>query len=344
MAFLASGILVVLLASSWVNMGLYTLELVLCAQYFRRPSRPWVYKTGVGILIFFDTVCTLAICFDVALDVAGSSVKNVRLLLAPLATQIFATYVSSVISQLFLTNMLYTLTRGKFVGGALLILIFVHLGCSWGSAITTIQTEHEKGIPFTLSVVGAILCAATDITIAVSLTWKFWTMMDHTFSPKNSTRNLARQVMILTISSGVLRAGNTLTMMVLLVKHSTVVNFFFVCQGRVYALTLLGNFLVGIPWRSRELSRTTSDATRPTSNHVVVFRNPDSLVTAPEGDKSTLSQNKPKSPGTSTNGSRSSRRAPHFRVNPPDEELPLEDLVFLSSKADSVSASDPSQP
>ncbi|KAJ7477994.1 hypothetical protein B0H11DRAFT_2234325 [Mycena galericulata] len=347
MGFLAIGIVVVLLAASWVNMALYTFELVLCVQYFRRPSRPWAYRTGVGLLVLFDTVCTLGVCFDIGLAIAGSSVKNSRLLLAPLATQIMATYASSLISQLFLTNVLYTLTGSKIVGGALLILSFVHLGFSWACAVTLIQTEHEQGIPFTLSIIAAVLCAATDISIAVSLTWKFWMMMGRTFSTKNSTQNLVRQVMILTISSGSLCAGNTLIMMVLLLKHSDFVNLFFVCQGRVYALTLLGNFLVGIPGRNRELSRTTFDASRTSSNHVVMFREPDSLVTGLEGDKSTSPSSKPKALDrldVSAIGSAANtwRSAPHLHLDPP-EELPHEEVVFRSSKADSASAPDPSQ-
>ncbi|KAJ7477998.1 hypothetical protein B0H11DRAFT_1285633 [Mycena galericulata] len=273
----------VLLASSWVNMALYTFELVLCSQYFRRLARPAAHKIGVGVLVFFDSVCTLAVALDICVSVAAPGVTNPRLLLAPLATQVFATYVSSVVSQLFLTNLLYTLTSTKSVAWALLILIFVHLGFSWASAFAILATGNERGIAFTFSIVGAISCAVTDIIIGASLAWKFWTMMDRTI-PVQSTRSLLREIMILTITSGTLCAGNTLVIMVLLLKNSAAVNFFFVCQGRVYALTLLGNFLVGLPGRSARAIRGRLELDVPLgtsvalSSHAIVFRNPVSTV------------------------------------------------------------------
>ncbi|KAJ7500886.1 hypothetical protein B0H11DRAFT_1994795 [Mycena galericulata] len=212
-------VLVVLLASSWVNMGLYTFELLLCIHYFRRLSRPAVYKIGVGIMVFFDSVCTLAIALDVCIAVAAPRLTNQRLALAPLATQVFATYVSSVISQLFLTNLLYTLTGTKAGAAALIFLIVFHLGFSWASAFAIYSTGFYGGVAFSFTIVGAISCAVTDIIIATSLAWKFWTMMDRAI-PAKSTRSLLRQILILTITSGTLCAGNTLVIMVLLLKDS----------------------------------------------------------------------------------------------------------------------------
>jgi hypothetical protein len=100
-----------ILFSSWVNIALYTIELLLCARYFARPSRTRVHRMAVGVMIFFDTLCTVAISINICMAVLGFPMANLqsRLLLAPLAMQIFTTYVSSVVSQLFLCNLFYLL-------------------------------------------------------------------------------------------------------------------------------------------------------------------------------------------------------------------------------------------
>jgi hypothetical protein len=100
-----------ILFSSWVNIALYTIELLLCARYFARPSRTRVHRMAVGVMIFFDTLCTVVISINICMAVLGFPMANLqsRLLLAPLAMQIFTTYVSSVVSQLFLCNLFYLL-------------------------------------------------------------------------------------------------------------------------------------------------------------------------------------------------------------------------------------------
>ncbi|KAJ7752381.1 hypothetical protein B0H16DRAFT_1691110 [Mycena metata] len=266
---MADSFNIIILTVSWLNIGLYTVELVLCGRYFSRLARPLVHRIGVGILVFADSVCTLAISFDVCFTVMPSITTNARLLAAPLSVIIMFTYVSSVIAQLFLCNVFYGLTGNWFVSGVMLILIFTHLAFSWASAITGLVTLSFVGIAFTETTVGAISCAATDITIAASLSWKFWKMMKGTM-PQRSTRSLLQQILMLTVSSGVLCAGNTLIMMSLLLRANPAFDVFFKAQGRVYALTLLCNFLLGIPQRSREhAGRTrTSISTGPGAFHL----------------------------------------------------------------------------
>ncbi|KAJ7034266.1 hypothetical protein C8F04DRAFT_1234333 [Mycena alexandri] len=263
----------ILLTASWLNIGLYTVELTLCGRYFARLSRPMVHRIGVGILVFADTVCTLAIGFDVGLTILPDVTTNARFLAAPLTVIIMTTYISSIIAQLFLCNLFYVLTGNLFMSGVLLILIFTHLAFSWASAITGLVTLEFTGIAFTETTVGAITCSVTDVVIAVSLAWKFWVMMKST-NPEHSTRNLLQRILMLTVSSGVVCAGNTLITMILLLRGNSAFDFFFKCQGRVYALTLLGNFLLGIPGRTRqETSRTrTTVSTAP-----VVFQLQESI-------------------------------------------------------------------
>ncbi|KAJ7116576.1 hypothetical protein C8R44DRAFT_739273 [Mycena epipterygia] len=188
-----------LLVASWVNVALYTGELFLCRQYFQRPSRPLIHKIGVGALVFFDTLCTLATSIEVVLSVITfpNDLGSVQLL-KPLAAVIFTTYAVASIEQAFLCNLYYNLTGNIFVSVVLALSVLVH----------------------------------------------FWRMIS-TFAPSKSTRSFVHRIMIVTVSSGAVVASNTLIMMILLLKHSPAFQFFFCCQGRVYSLMLLGNFLVG---------------------------------------------------------------------------------------------------
>ncbi|KAJ6534203.1 hypothetical protein B0H19DRAFT_1185524 [Mycena capillaripes] len=246
---------VILLVSSWINVALYTLELVLAARYFALPPPSSLgHKIAVVCLLCADSVCTIAAGFSVYLLVVSPTITNSRLVLVPLMLSIITTYMSSAVTQLFLCNVIYRLTKNKVVTGAVLMLIFVHLGFSWASAILSVQTENFQlgGIVVTTTAIGAITCAAADVSIAVCLSWKFWGMMNE-LDPGMELGGLIRRILILTVSSGAFCATNTLLVMILLLTKSPAFYFFFTCLGRVYALTFLGNFLVGIPgWKRNE--------------------------------------------------------------------------------------------
>ncbi|KAF7375607.1 hypothetical protein MSAN_00449500 [Mycena sanguinolenta] len=265
-------VLLILVLSSWLNIALYTLEIVFCLRYFQRPARPLIHKIGVGLLVFADTVCTGAVLFDVCLVIGVGGIdfwshKSFMIATIALVLQIIPTYLSAAISQLFLTNLFVVLMGSRLLGLPLVLLILVHasfvlvilhelnnefeqVSFSWGSALASIATLNLGGMVLTTSSIGAISCAATDIIIAVCLAWKFWTMM----GPKpelaaKSSKSRLRLVLILIVSSGAICAINTCAAMILVLRKSQAYDFLFACQGRVYALTLLGNFLLGTPAR-----------------------------------------------------------------------------------------------
>ncbi|KAJ7860372.1 hypothetical protein B0H14DRAFT_2744507 [Mycena olivaceomarginata] len=234
-----------LVASSWANVALYAFELVLCGQYFARPSRPLMIKIGVGIMILADTVCTLAICFEVGLAIVPT--QEHFYFVEALAVKIITTYITTAITQLSFCNLYYILTGNKLISGALIALISVHLGFSWASGILLLRFPElgpDSGIAFTVNTVGAATCAATDLVVAVCLGWQFYKMMEDTIP---LTRSLVTRILILSVGSGAICAANTLLMLILLLKGSAVFNFLSTIQGRVYALSILANFLLGIP-------------------------------------------------------------------------------------------------
>ncbi|KAJ6622581.1 hypothetical protein B0H10DRAFT_1944492 [Mycena sp. CBHHK59/15] len=233
-----------LLTASWCNIGLYTLQLVLSRRYFQRSSRPVLHQIGVGALVVFDTLCTVGVCADVYLSVlVFPEDPDSVTLLKPLSAIIFMTYSSAMVEQAFLCHLYFVLTQNITVTAFLGLLILVHTGFSFASAVLLLTTKEVLGFSFLTTTIGAITCAATDIFIAISLGIKFWRMIQP-LNKENSMRSSVRRILILTLSSGAIVASNTLIMMILLLKINPAFSFFFYCAGRVYSVTILGNFLV----------------------------------------------------------------------------------------------------
>ncbi|KAK7045148.1 hypothetical protein R3P38DRAFT_2609548 [Favolaschia claudopus] len=265
------------LAASWLNVIMYSVEIMLCWRYFNRPSRPLIHKIGVSAMLLADTICTLAINVSLCLTVNGAVTRNIHAFTIPVAIQIVTTYSTAVITQLFFTNLFRALVKSLIICGILVILIAVHFGFSFSAAILLVKTiANRQDISFRYTAVGAINCAGTDVIIALCLVTKFWLLMRNTI-PGQSARSVVRRIIVLVVASGGVCATTTLTMMILVLKGNPAFNVLFVLQGRVYALSILGNFLVGTPGSSLEATGQTHGY-RSSVSHSIVFRIPGTSV------------------------------------------------------------------
>ncbi|KAJ6601931.1 hypothetical protein DFH09DRAFT_1126117 [Mycena vulgaris] len=246
------------LASSWVNMMLYTLELVVCLRYFQRSSRPLPHKIGVGAMVLCDTLCTMAIDADVfvtfELFVKKASFQDATI---PASSTVFMTYCTASIVQLFLIHLHFVLIRNRVVSAFLVFFVTLHLAVSFAAGIM-IFTEFftAQHLVYTVAAAGAILCGLTDILIAACLGTKFFN-----FKLKyrhGSTPSLIRRIFILSLTSGAIVASTTILMITLFVTNNIAFDFFFSCQGRVYALTLLVSFLSDSSPNSRQSGKGES--------------------------------------------------------------------------------------
>ncbi|KAJ7217432.1 hypothetical protein C8J57DRAFT_1553959 [Mycena rebaudengoi] len=252
------GSIVSLVSSTWLNTGLYAIELVLAAHYLRRPSsRPLSNQLCVFGLLFFDTIATAGSFINVVMALGGIVTFDLRNILSPTVVGILTAFATAAIAQTFLCYMFYSLTKNKLISSIVLFMILAHLGITWASGILVLTTLNFGGAAFTTTKVGAILCATTDIIIAGLLSWKFWGMMAQA-PPERSTRSVLRKILLVVISSGTIVAVNTVLMLILLVKHSLAFYFLFTSQGRVYSLTILGNFLIAIPAQMRPEMRVAT--------------------------------------------------------------------------------------
>ncbi|KAJ7105059.1 hypothetical protein C8R43DRAFT_1047029 [Mycena crocata] len=230
------------LASSWVNMMLYMLELVMCLRYFQRGSRPLPHKIGVGAMFLFDTLCTMAVNANVFLTFQLFFGKGSPTSLSiPTTLTIFFTYLTAACEQFFLCHLYFILTRNRIISLCLAFLVVVHLSFSFAAGIM-VQTEpFTEKLTWTITAVGAILCAVMDLLISGCLGYEFFKIK----TDATSAKSLMRRIYILSVASGAIVATTTLLMMILFLTGNIAFEFFFSCQGRVYALTLLVNFLSG---------------------------------------------------------------------------------------------------
>ncbi|KAK7038595.1 hypothetical protein R3P38DRAFT_548171 [Favolaschia claudopus] len=240
------------LLASWLNAALYMLEIVLAVEYFHRPGRLASHKAGVVVLLCSDLACTIAVCAQVYVALIQYPGVDFEAHYADSTMQweasltIFSTYITASVEQAFLCYIFYALAKQRLLTGFLVLNIFVHLGFSCTFAVVCalglLKFRNFGNI-------GAVTCAATDFLIAIALAVTFHKMeLSLPVVPRRRTiQSLIRRMLILSLTSGLLVASFTIIHMVLLAAGSSVSTIFWFCQGRIYTLTLLSNFLLGVP-------------------------------------------------------------------------------------------------
>ncbi|CAK5270609.1 unnamed protein product, partial [Mycena citricolor] len=239
------------LAGSWVNAMLFAFEAVLAFRYLARQRRPLMHRLGIALMVFFDLICTMAIDASVLMTFLTFFGKaNFRAVTVPTTIIISATYATAAVEQSFLCNLYFVLSRNKILSLIVVLSGLLHFGFSFASAIMLQPTVTGfRDITYKITSIGAILCSVTDILIAGLLGYELNKIRIVSLSSgsrqSSQLLNLARKVLMLSLVSGAVVASTTLLMMILFLKGHIVFNFFFFCQGRIYALTLLINFLSG---------------------------------------------------------------------------------------------------
>ncbi|KAJ6462132.1 hypothetical protein C8R45DRAFT_1178568 [Mycena sanguinolenta] len=226
------------------------LELVLAARYFQHSSRPLLHRAGIGAMITSDMLCTFTICVKIYLVVSlypsGPPHGYPEFALQTSAIIICSTYTTSSLAKLYLCALYFTLTKRRVISAILLLGIMVQLALGYASAVLMLVTGSPFGWAMLAGRIGSISCAVMDSMIAAALLYTF-IRMDTTSAFRASTHNLLRRLIALFLSSGVIVASTTLLWTILLLNGSSAYQLFFYSQGRVYALTILGNFAVGVP-------------------------------------------------------------------------------------------------
>ncbi|KAJ6585804.1 hypothetical protein B0H19DRAFT_1059995 [Mycena capillaripes] len=240
-----------LLVGSWINCLLFMLEVVLAVRYFRDSSRSLLHRAGIGAIVASDTLCTFTICAKIYLLVSlhPSQPRDIypRFSAETLAVILFSTYATASLAQLFLCALYFNITKRRVITIFLVLNIVAHLAFSYTSAVLVAATGSTLG----WAIITSNMIAATLLHIFIR--------MDKNSAFRGSTHNLLRRLIVLFLSSGVIVASTTIISIILVLNQSPASALFFYSQGRVYALTILGNFAVGVPAQPTPATTITLD-------------------------------------------------------------------------------------
>ncbi|KAJ6504628.1 hypothetical protein C8R47DRAFT_1102994 [Mycena vitilis] len=227
-----------LLAGSWCNAVLFTLEVALCVMYMRRWKLERHFHYGFLVFLVNDAVGSLAICANVYLVLVES--KNLSW---PISVLLISTALSALIEQTFLLHRYWMVTKNTLWSACIMLLSVMHLALAISAvALRGPHGERMAINGFTVTAIAAVICTVVDVLIALSMVRALLVIRPMS----RSTKHLIRSVCINALATGVVVAAVTLLAMISTVVQSlnrNIFGTFFAIMGRVYSLTILVNFV-----------------------------------------------------------------------------------------------------
>ncbi|KAJ6508339.1 hypothetical protein C8R45DRAFT_1089526 [Mycena sanguinolenta] len=243
-----------LLAGSWLNTVLFTLELMFCVIYMRRWKLNSLFYYGFILFLVNDSLGTLCVYANLFLSV----VEMVQDPLWPIDALLISTGLSALIEQTFLVHRYWMVTKNTIWSTFLMFLAVTHMSLAIASValggpykdwaihkgLTIVRFSPYSAVFWGLTApsrLAAIICTVADVLIALSMVWSL-TGFDRI---SESTQYLVHSVCINALATGAIVATVTLlSMITLLVQplNRNIFGLFFVIMGRVYSLTILVNF------------------------------------------------------------------------------------------------------
>nr|GAT59495.1 predicted protein [Mycena chlorophos] len=223
-----------ILAGTWVNTALYTLELALCAVNIPKWRLNRVFKLLFTAMLINDAFGVAVLYANAIQDTLGTlSVTD-----WPVRALLVSSVVSADLEQCYLIFRYWKVSHASFFAAFLLTLSVTHTLIALTS-IGVIQPVTDK---WSLTTIAGVVCTVEDALIAFATIW--------TLSGINpvwrSTQNLIRAVCLNALASGVVVATVTiLAVLPVFVNGGAryVLNIFFASMGRVYSLTVIFNFI-----------------------------------------------------------------------------------------------------
>ncbi|KAJ7274184.1 hypothetical protein C8J57DRAFT_253525 [Mycena rebaudengoi] len=268
-----------LLAGSWLNMSLYTVELSLGIFFLRKWQLSRLYRWGFWVVLANDAIGTLAVCTNIALTLiegAASAGPGLSVLVLLLSTSL-----SALIEQTFLIHRYWKVTRNHFITTFLMLPVAGHVVIAIISVVSTVITPNTGDTRLDLDAVGAVVCTIGDVFIASALVHS----LSRLRPAWRSTKELVHAVCINAMASGAVVAVVTiLSMITLLLNGVNAIIFspFFAIMGRAYSLTIILNVVVHNTHRPEPNSLHVSSMSVPGMTMFLSTRTP--AARAPERD------------------------------------------------------------
>ncbi|KAJ3769169.1 hypothetical protein FB446DRAFT_748960 [Lentinula raphanica] len=254
-----------LLAGAWINLVLYSIEFLVGSYFICKVNQKKI-KILVAVAILIDTLGTICVCQYTWVALLTPQ-KPLRAIAEPFLLGYVMSMISAAIEQSYFTHRVWTITRRKTMVSILAVLIFVPVVCNIASMSIALKVRdpyEDQDQEVTLTIVATLLVAITDIFIALYLVFKLRSINLVQFSC--STKHLIRKIMTYTVACGFITAGFTIVTTTLSFISVEPFLVFFACNGRVYTLTILLNFLLFHRWRQDPGAKRRSSSNGFTEN------------------------------------------------------------------------------
>ncbi|KAK0200916.1 hypothetical protein DFS33DRAFT_1089265 [Desarmillaria ectypa] len=207
---------------------MYASQVALSIYYLRRFLMTRWLRYWILASLVIDGACSIVVLVD-TYECLVDNPGSYEALRWTLPIIFLFTYASASITQAFFCYRYWTISRNKWITGFIAFIIPVNMLFSLSFVIKLLLRPKEMTIGLPLMIL--VICAVTDITIAVSLVWTCWRIE----SPYATTRNLLRRVMVQSLACGFTTVIFTILMTIFL---PTVYN------GRIYSLSVLLNLIL----------------------------------------------------------------------------------------------------
>ncbi|KAK0220446.1 hypothetical protein IW262DRAFT_1384637, partial [Armillaria fumosa] len=224
-----------LLATSWLNVLLYTSQVSLSVYYLYHFSSSRWLRYWISTSLVLDGACSIVVMAGTYMYLINSRGLSAPLtlgrqlasgsILGPLhpaftwtvPTIELLTYSSATIAQAFFCYRYWTIARNKWITGWIIVLIIAYVS---------------------LPISG--ICALTDLTITFSLACTCLRID----TPYTSTKNVLRRVIVQALTCGFTTAISTTLMTIFLFAVWNACYSLFSVLGRIYSLTVLSTLIL----------------------------------------------------------------------------------------------------
>ncbi|KAJ6544985.1 hypothetical protein DFH09DRAFT_658171 [Mycena vulgaris] len=233
-----------LLFASWANMILFTLQGLQTYSYFvKYPKDLWFNKISVVACLASDFVTVFMCCSSAYLYMVTHWGSESYVASQPwcIPVYIIGTGITATIVQVWLTRMVYNLTKQWFWIPFIAVFILVGLV---GAAATAAHIFSDSSYTARTALVTYVTiwlsgCAAADTLITGVLVWKFRSIKTN-FA---GTKDLLRRLSIASVRNGSITTAMTL-ITIIVFKNQPETNTATMIEmtiGRIYTLSMLSN-------------------------------------------------------------------------------------------------------
>ncbi|KAJ7499886.1 hypothetical protein FB451DRAFT_1549383 [Mycena latifolia] len=233
-----------LLMSSWANMILFTLELKEIFKYFSRYSRDPVFNKVMVLIALSGDILTVVACLSATYLYMVTHWGELPYLAAQpwgVAGYVIGTGITGATVQIFLTRMLFALTKQWIwipIIGLFIMVGMAGAGATAGTLILNTSISSREGLVKWVTV-WLSGCIAADTFITVILVIKFQTLK----TAFVGTSDLLRRLSLAAVRNGSITTTVTIVTIILF-KIQPETNSALMLEitiGRVYSLCMLSN-------------------------------------------------------------------------------------------------------